>query len=120
MGQRTAPQHGQVADDMCFIRSMNTDAINHEPAITFFQTGTNPGRPAPARGFPMGWAAQSEPAALCRDEAMPTNMQHLQAIWPDCGERFPPGEYAGVAFRTTGDPILYINNPPGVPTESAA
>ena len=55
------PHTAAIADDLCFVKSMHTEAINHDPAITFFQTGTQHGRPADAwaRGSPTAWAART-------------------------------------------------------------
>jgi hypothetical protein len=112
------PNTAKVVDEMCFIRSMNTDAINHEPAITFAQTGNQvAGRPCLGSwvSYALGTLNQNLPAFVVM-VAQPTNKEQLQAIsaklWTS---GYLPGEHAGVAFRTTGDPILYINNPPGVP-----
>ncbi|MGA2258983.1 MAG: DUF1501 domain-containing protein, partial [Thermoguttaceae bacterium] len=114
------PNTAKVVDEMCFIRSMNTDAINHEPAITFAQTGNQiAGRPCLGSwvSYGLGTLNQNLPAFVVM-VAKPTNMEQLQAIsarlW---SSGYLPGEHAGVSFRTTGDPILYINNPPGVPAE---
>jgi hypothetical protein len=111
------PWTAKMADDLCFIRSMNTDAINHEPAITFMQTGNQiNGRPCFGSWMSYGLGTLNENlptfAVLI---AKPTNTEQMQAI----GNRlwsagYLPGEHAGVQFRTAGDPILFINNPQGV------
>ena len=112
------PHTAKMVDDMCFIRSMNTDAINHEPAITFAQTGNQiAGRPCLGSwvSYGLGSLNQNLPAFVVM-VAKPTNTEQLQAIsarlW---SSGYLPGEHAGVSFRTSGDPILYIHNPPGVP-----
>ena len=114
------PYTAKMVDEMCFIRTMNTDAINHEPAITFAQTGNQiAGRPCLGSwvSYGLGSLNQNLPAFVVM-VAKPTNMEQLQAIsarlW---SSGYLPGEHAGVSFRTSGDPILYINNPPGVPAE---
>ena len=114
------PHTAKMVDEMCFVRSMNTDAINHEPAITFAQTGNQiAGRPCLGSwvSYGLGTLNQNLPTFVVM-VAKPTNMEQLQAIsarlW---SSGYLPGEHAGVAFRTSGDPILYINNPPGVPAE---
>ncbi len=114
------PYTAKVVDEMCFVRTMNTDAINHEPAITFAQTGNQiAGRPCLGSwvSYGLGSLNQNLPAFVVM-VAKPTNMEQLQAIsarlW---SSGYLPGEHAGVSFRTSGDPILYINNPPGVPAE---
>ena len=111
------PYTSMMVDDMCFIRSMNTDAINHEPAITFMQTGNQvAGRPCFGAwtSYGLGSMNSSLPTFVVL-VADPSNREQEQAIssklW---SSGFLSGEHAGVSFRTNGDPILYINNPPGV------
>ncbi len=113
------PWTAKCVDDMCFIRSMHTDAINHEPAITEMQTGNQiTGRPCLGSwmSYGLGSLNQNLPTFAVM-VAQPTNREQLQAIsarlWSSGSL---PGKYAGVAFRSGGDPILYINNPAGVPT----
>jgi hypothetical protein len=105
-------------DEMCFIRSMHTDAINHEPAICYMQTGNQiTGRPCMGSWVSYGLGAMNNslPTFVVL-VAKPSNTEQVQAIsgrlW---SSGFLPGEHAGVALRSAGDPILYINNPPGVP-----
>lgn len=112
------PYTSMMVDDMCFIRSMNTDAINHEPAITFMQTGNQiAGRPCVGAwlSYGLGSINKDLPTFVVL-VAQPSNREQEQAIsaklW---SSGFLSGEHAGVSFRTNGDPILYINNPPGVP-----
>jgi hypothetical protein len=112
------PWTAKMVDDMCFVRSMHTEAINHEPAITFMQTGNQiTGRPCIGAwaSYGLGSLNDSLPTFVVL-VAEPTNREQLQAIsarlW---SSGFLPGEHAGVSFRSAGDPILYINNPPGVP-----
>jgi hypothetical protein len=114
------PHTAKMVDDMCFIRTMQTDAINHEPAITFAQTGNQiAGRPCLGAwvSYGLGTLNPNLPTFVVM-VARPTNTEQLQAIsarlW-SCG--YLSGEHAGVPFRTTGDPILFINNPPGVSAE---
>jgi hypothetical protein len=111
------PWTAKMVDDMCFIRSMHTEAINHEPAITYMQTGNQvTGRPCFGSwvSYGLGSANENLPTFVVL-VARPTNTEQMQAIsarlW---SSGFLPGEHAGVSFRTSGDPILYINNPPGV------
>jgi hypothetical protein len=112
------PWTAKIVDEMAFIRSMHTEAINHEPAITFIQTGNQvTGRPCLGAWASYGLGSLNEnlPAFVVL-VAKPTNMEQLQAIsarlW---SSGYLSGEHAGVSFRSSGDPILYINNPPGVP-----
>ena len=114
------PNTAKCVDDICFIRSLNTEAINHEPAITAMQTGSQvSGRPCFGSWASYGLGSLNEnlPTFVVL-VAVPSNREQEQAIsaklW---SSGFLPGQHAGVAFRSKGDPILYINNPPGVPTE---
>lgn len=111
------PRLSEKADDICWIRSMHTEAINHEPAIAAMQTGNQvAGRPCLGAWASYGLGAINEnlPAFVVL-VAIPTNRDQEQAIssrlW---GAGYLSGEHAGVSFRSKGDPILYINNPPGV------
>ena len=121
MNAELLPYLSQCADDLCLVRSMNTEAINHEPAITFMQTGNQvTGRPCLGSwvSYGLGSLNQNLPTFVVL-VAEPTNREQLQAIsgklWT---AGYLPGEHAGVAFRSKGDPILYINNPPGVSMET--
>jgi hypothetical protein len=114
------PWTAKMVDDMCFVRSLHTEAINHEPAITYIQTGNmNTGRPCLGAWMSYGLGSLNDnlPTFVVL-VAKPTNTEQVQAIsarlWTS---GYLPGEYAGVSFRSSGDPILYINNPPGVPAE---
>ena len=114
------PYTAKMVDDMCFIRTMHTDAINHDPAITFLQSGNqNTGRPCLGAWTSYGLGSLNEnlPTFVVQ-VAKPTNTESMQAIsakhW---SSGYLPGKHAGVNFRSAGAPILYINNPPGVPPE---
>ncbi len=114
------PYTAKMVDDMCFIRSMNTEAINHEPAVTLMQTGNMvTGRPCLGSWVSYGLGSENHnlPTFVVL-VAKPSNTEQIQAIaarlW---SSGYLSGEHAGVSFRSGGDPILYINNPPGVPTE---
>lgn len=110
------PNIAKIVDDICVVKSMHTDAINHDPAITFFQTGSQiPGRPS--IGSWMTYGLGSENANLPGFVAM-TSRGSAKAgqplydrLW---GSGFLPAKYQGVKFRGQGDPVLDINNPPGV------
>jgi hypothetical protein len=109
-----------MVDDMCFIRSMHTEAINHEPAISYIQTGNQvTGRPCLGSWASYGLGSMNDnlPTFVVL-VAKPSNTEQIQAIsarlW---SSGYLPGEHAGVSFRSGGDPILFINNPPGVPPE---
>jgi len=114
------PNTAKMVDEMCFIRSMHTEAINHEPAITYMQTGNQiSGRPCLGSWLSYGLGSLNKdlPTFVVL-VAKPTNTEQVQAIgarlW---SSGYLPGEHAGVSFRSAGDPILYINNPPGVSAE---
>ncbi|MEY4916314.1 MAG: hypothetical protein RL616_227 [Verrucomicrobiota bacterium] len=111
------PWTAKMVDDLCFIRSMNTDAINHEPAITFMQTGNQvTGKPCLGSWVSYGLGSLNEnlPTFVVL-VAKSTNTEQLQAIGARLWSAgYLPGEHAGVSFRTAGDPILFINNPQGV------
>ena len=120
MNTQLLPQTAKCVDDMAFIRSMNTEAINHEPAICHMQTGSMvSGRPCIGSwvSYGLGSLNQNLPT-FCVLVAEPTNKEQIQAIsarlW---SSGFLSGEHAGVSFRSQGDPILFINNPAGVPTD---
>jgi hypothetical protein len=111
------PWTAKMVDDMCFVRSMHTEAINHEPAITYIQTGNQvTGRPCLGAwvSYGLGSLNQNLPTFVVL-VAQPSNTEQVQAIsarlW---SSGYLSGEHAGVSFRSKGDPILYINNPPGV------
>jgi hypothetical protein len=112
------PHLGKRADDICWMRSLHTEAINHEPAITAMQTGNQvTGRPCLGAWSSYGLGSMNEnlPTFVVL-VATPTNREQEQAIsarlW---ASGYLPGEHSGVSFRSKGDPILFINNPPGVP-----
>jgi hypothetical protein len=118
MNTELLPMTAKCVDDIAFIRSMHTEAINHEPAICHMQTGSMvSGRPCIGSWVSYGLGSMNAnlPTFVVL-VAEPTNKEQIQAIsarlW---SSGFISGEYAGVSFRSTGDPILFINNPPGVP-----
>jgi hypothetical protein len=111
------PHLGKVADDLCFIKSMHTEAINHDPAVTYLQTGhQQPGRPSMGAWLSYGLGSENAnlPAfvvLLSRGSAArPDDPLHTR-LW---GSAFLPSNHQGVSFRSTGDPVLYLSNPPGI------
>jgi hypothetical protein len=110
------PYTSKIADDLCFIKSMHTEAINHDPAITFMQTGAQlAGRPS--LGAWLSYGLGSENADLPAFVAMisGTKDQPLyDRLW---GSGFLPTRFAGVKFRSQGDPVLFLSNPPGISRE---
>ncbi len=108
------PHTAKMADDMCFVRSMFTDAINHDPACTLMQTGNQiTGRPSVGSWVSYGLGSQN--ADLPTFAVMVAQANQPTAASRNLGttlvERISPGEHSGVNFRTAGDPILYIDNP---------
>jgi hypothetical protein len=117
MNDELLPYLGQVADDICWMRSLHTEAINHEPAICAMQTGNQvTGRPCLGSwaSYGLGSVNDNLPSFVVLI-ATPTNREQEQAISPRLwSSGYLPSEHAGVSFRSKGDPILFINNPPGV------
>jgi uncharacterized protein (DUF1501 family) len=109
------PHTGKVANELCFVHSMHTDAINHEPGITFFQTGNQqPGRPSFGSwvSYGLGSANANLPAFVVLITQGLGNMQALSArFW---GSGFLPSEHQGCKLRSGADPVLYLNDPQGV------
>ena len=111
------PHLGQVADELCVVRSMQTQAINHDPAITFFQTGfQQAGRPSMGAWASYGLGSESAdlPAyvVMISQGSAKRDSQALYArLW---GSGFLPSEHQGVKFRSSGDPVLYLSNPDGI------
>lgn len=107
------PHIGTLADDICLIRSMFTEPINHDPAVTFLATGhQQPGRPV--MGSWVTYGLGSENANLPGFVVLLSGGggQPLQSrYW---GNGFLPGNYQGVQFRGAGDPVLYLSNPKGI------
>ena len=106
----------KVIDEVCLVKSMYTEAINHDPAATLFQTGSvNPGRPS--MGSWMSYGLGSENANLPAFVALTSNGRAkagqplYDRLW---GAGFLPGRFQGVKFRSQGNPILDLYNPAGV------
>ena len=113
----TLPHTAGVADELCVIRSMHTEAINHDPAMTFLQTG-HPIAGRPALGAWLSYGLGSENHNLPTFVVMisrpggPTNAQPLhERMW---GAGFLPSEHQGVRFSPGRDPVLFLSNPPGI------
>ncbi len=120
MNTQLLPKLAEKVDEICWMRSLHTEAINHEPAITAMQTGNQvTGRPCLGAWASYGLGSMNEnlPTFVVL-VAIPSNRDQEQAIasrlW---SSGYLSGEHAGVSFRSHGDPILFINNPPGVPSE---
>jgi hypothetical protein len=110
------PQIGSVADDICIIRSMTTDAINHDPAHTFMNTGTTiSGRPSMGSWVTYGLGSDAENLpgfVVLRSDGRGGQNQPIAARQWSSG--FLPSKYQGVMFRSKGDTVLYLSNPQGV------
>jgi Protein of unknown function (DUF1501) len=111
------PHTAGVVDDLCFIKSLHTEAINHDPAITFFQTGAQlAGRPSIGSWLAYGLGNESRdlPAFVVLVSQGSGNMADqplYDRLW---GSGFLPTKYQGVKFRAGGDPVLFLSNPPGI------
>jgi uncharacterized protein (DUF1501 family) len=113
------PFTAKMVDDIAIVRSMNTDAINHDPAVTLLQTGFMiAGKPCVGAWISYGLGSMNQDlptfVVLNATHSHPkANVQAISArLW---SSGFLPGQYSGVALRSGGDPVLYINNPDGVP-----
>jgi hypothetical protein len=111
------PHTAGVMDDICLIRSMHTEAINHDPAITLIQTGSQqPGRPSLGAwvSYGLGSEADDLPAftvLISHGSGKDANQGLLERLW---GAGFLPSSHQGVKLRSSGDPVLYLSNPPGI------
>ncbi|MEL6107270.1 MAG: DUF1501 domain-containing protein [Planctomycetota bacterium] len=108
------PCHREIADEACFIHSMHTEAINHDPAITFFQTGSQiAGRPS--LGSWLSYGLGSENADLPAFIVLVSSNQGGQPLYARLwGSGFLDSRFQGVQFRSGADPVLYLSNPAGV------
>lgn len=111
------PHTAKIVDELCFIRSMKTEAINHDPAITFFQTGFQlAGRPSIGSWLSYGLGSENTdlPAFVALTSGK-GGQPLYDRLW---GSGFLPSKYQGVKFRSRKDPVLYLSNPSGVDTET--
>lgn len=108
------PHTAQVVDDLCIIKSIHSEAINHDPAITFFQTGNQlPGRPSIGSWVSYGLGSDNKnlPTFIVLVSKNASKDQPLYArLW---GNGFLPSEHQGVQFRSGKDPVLFLDNPQG-------
>jgi hypothetical protein len=112
------PQTAKVVDDLCVVRSMFTEAINHDPAITFFQSGSQiAGRPSMGAWVHYGLGSDNEdlPAFVVLITPGKVDQPLYARLW---GSGFLPSEHQGVQFRSGKDAVLYLGNPDGVSRES--
>ncbi len=114
------PNLGKIADELCIVRSVFTEAINHDPAITFIQTGSQlPGRPSIGSWLSYGLGSENKdlPAYVVLT-SFGTGRRDDQPLYDRLwGSGFLPSKHQGVKFRNSGDPVLYLSNPPGVDRE---
>jgi hypothetical protein len=112
------PWTAKVADDICIVRSLHTEAINHDPAITFFQTGSQiAGRPSFGSwlSYGLGSSNQNLPAFVVLISKDRIDQPLYSRLW---GNGFLPSQHQGVLFRSGKDPVLYLQNPAGVDSPS--
>ena len=108
------PYQSKIVDELCFIHSMHTEAINHDPAITFMQTGSQlPGRPAIGSWIDYGLGSENEnlPAFIVLITKNGGGQPLYARLW---GNGFLPSKHQGVRFLSGKDPVLYLNNPEGI------
>ncbi len=112
------PYISGITDDICVVKSMHTDAINHDPALSFFQTGSQlSGRPSIGSWLSYGLGSENEnlptfSVLLSKGSGRVNGAQPLQSrLW---GSGFLQSLHQGVQFRSGKDPVLYLNNPPGI------
>ena len=114
------PHTARVADELCIVNSLYTEAINHDPAITFFQTGSQiAGRPSMGSwlSYGLGSANQNLPTFCVLISRKRPDQPLYSRLW---GNGFLPSVHQGVQFRAGAEPVLYLENPPGVSARPAA
>jgi hypothetical protein len=108
------PHTAKMVDELCFVKSLHTEAINHDPAITFFQTGSQlAGRPSMGSwlSYGLGSANENLPAFVVLISKDRIDQPLYARLW---GNGFLPSIHQGVRFHSGKDPVLYLQNPPGV------
>ena len=113
------PHTAAIVDELCFVKSMHTDAINHDPAVTFFQTGSQQGgRPSIGAWLSYGLGSENDnlPAFIVLlSRAREGDQPLYSGLW---GSGFLPSQHQGVQFRGGKDPVLYLSDPDGLPRGS--
>lgn len=111
------PHTGALADDLCLVRSMHTEAVNHAPGVTLFMTGAQvPGRPSMGAWLSYGLGSETDNlptfvVMTSSDKGKTCGQLFFDYYW---GAGFLPSRFQGVRFRNTGDPVPYLTNPPGM------
>lgn len=116
LNTQVMPHLAEVSDEICMIKSMHTEAINHDPAITFFQTGFQiAGRPSIGAWLSYGLGSMNEnlPAFVAMT-SFSSGQPLYDRLW---GAGFLPTKYQGVKFGGGADPVLYLNNPDGMSSD---
>ena len=111
------PRIGGLADDICLVRSLHSESVNHAPGVTFFLTGSQvPGRPSMGAWMSYGLGCETEDLPAFVVMTSTDKMRSCGQLFYDYywGSGFLPSRYQGVRFRNTGDPVPYLANPPGV------
>lgn len=112
------PYTAKMVDDLCLVKSLHTEAINHDPAITFFQTGSQiAGRPSFGSwlSYGLGSANENLPAFVVLISKDRIDQPLYSRLW---GNGFLPSIHQGVQFRSGKDPVLFLKNPDGISGES--
>jgi hypothetical protein len=115
------PQIATVVDDIAVVKSLNTEAINHDPATTYIQTGSQqPGRPSFGAWLSYGLGSDNANlptfvVMISQGSGNKTDQPIFSRLW---GSGFIPSQHQGVRFRSGDDPVLYLSNPPGIDTDT--
>ncbi len=113
------PHHHKIADELCFIKTMHTEAINHDPAVTFVQTGSQQaGRPSIGSWLSYGLGSENDNLptfVVLLSRGVPGGQPLYAKLW---GNGFLPSQHQGVMFRSGDDPVLYLKDPQGVDRDS--
>src|SRR5438552_10819660 len=111
------PNIAGIVDDIAIVKSVNTEAINHDPAVTYIQTGSQqPGRPSLGAWLSYGLGSENQNlpgfvVMITQGSGNKTDQPLFSRLW---GSGFLPTQHQGVRFRSGQDPVLYLSNPPGV------
>ena len=115
------PHTASIVDDIAIVKSLNTEAINHDPAITFLQTGSQqPGRPSMGAWLSYGLGSENDNlpsfvVMISQGSGNKTDQPIFSRLW---GSGFIPSEHQGVRFRSGKDPVLYLSNPAGIDAQT--